>query len=402
MYHLKNVYGVINFDYDQIHVVVLQSGQYKKHCLFSKSIFIDSDYLSDNNLDINAIFNPLKELLMQANLFINLPIKRYLITVPHLAIELVHHNINDLVCEDESEVLKSLQHLTAYNDLLALKRQIINYQLNNNTIQYLPKNTPCGVSYIDLCANKNLINRFNELFNLLKIEQISFDNNITAFMSSNKNASLIDLDLNKTTINVIDDQHRLVEQIDVNYGINNFVELIQNDLKINDTNIINKLINNLDVLLNLNDDQPIINYFENQFLAIKQLKISDLKKLIYQWVQTYFDVINKAIQKFDLKKIVFNTNHPVNYLFNYIINESLIKINDVVITCLNENILGVDTYNLFACLYAINNASGLETCSIDPYAPEEITSRQFHRNLIVKFGIISTQISAKLGQVEEI
>ena len=79
--------------------------------------------------------------------------------------------------------------------------------------------------------------------------------------------------------------------------------------------------------------------------------------------------------------------------------------NEQEISICDAEIIGLENENISHLIYAISSATeesnkldNVELTSIDPFYSEDMSTNQLKQNLIIKIGILSTNISAKLGQ----
>ena len=107
-------------------------------------------------------------------------------------------------------------------------------------------------------------------------------------------------------------------------------------------------------------------------------------------------------KQFDEIKI--QCNNKFNEIYSLACDLGYLKIKNVNIEIDNETILGIeDEYisNLVHILKDLNQryelTKDMKLTSIDPFFSEDISRSQFHKNIMIKLGIQSTKMWAKLG-----
>ena len=108
-------------------------------------------------------------------------------------------------------------------------------------------------------------------------------------------------------------------------------------------------------------------------------------------------------KKFDEIKLNCSSDFLAIYKFAY--DLEYLKMNEQEIGVCDAEIIGLENENISHLIYAINSATeesikldAVELTSIDPFFSEDLSTNQLKQNIIIKIGILSTNISAKLGQ----
>ncbi len=340
MYHLKSVYGLIQLQNNQITLAVLQNENTNlQHCLYHKVI-------TTNNLTIGQEFSvselakTLNNELVQVDMLMGIMVKRYIFIVDHI----------DLAIEQ----------------------------------------------------------KIDELTNLLGIKKIGLQSMAKSFSYVDTNHILINIKDDYSVINEYNDQNQLVNTKKTELGINYFKQLVNNQFKFaNAFEAFKNCFINFKHLKTLDEDLSLFNYFPNQFLSLQQIKVKDFILLVQKWFKTFFNSLANELTPYVNKNIYCNCENEFQAVFDVIFENHGVSVNEQNINLVKTNIFGLEneyTNTLINCLKASlierKNANLENICSIDAFIAEEITSRNIQKNLLMKFGIISTQISAKLGQGE--
>lgn len=340
MYHLKSVYGIIQLNSNQIILGVFQyESNHIQHCLYHK-VINNLEVFNNNVLNIEAIHQVLNKELESVDIYMGLKVKRYLF------------------------VLEEID--------LGFNQQI------------------------DCLANK------------LAIKNMGTISMVQAFKDVDTNHVLIDLKDNYSFLNEYDENHELIKSSKIEIGINYFKELINQQFNFPHAyeNLKPFLVNFKNVR-QLDETLSLFNFFPNQFLSLQQIKIKDFDYLIRKWFTNFLNQLASYLKPFTNKNIYCNCENEWQSVFDVIFSENGVLVNNQNINLFKTNVFGLEnefTNTLICCLKntiserSKNNLQ--EICSIDAFVAEEITSRQIQKGLMMKFGIISTQISAKLGQGE--
>jgi cell division ATPase FtsA len=173
MYKLKSVYATISFERNKINLLVVERAKDDKiHCLYFNSV--EHDYLDNNISFINFqnLVDKLRTLLRNADNFLGINIKRYIINISCLPIQTIQgRSPESLVFETLTE-----EHAHNYvNKLLLAKRNENQYTLRINPTgwylddKYSP-NFPEGTQgkkisfdYVGVIAQRKVVDQFVDL-----------------------------------------------------------------------------------------------------------------------------------------------------------------------------------------------------------------------------------------------
>ncbi|WEK83227.1 MAG: hypothetical protein L3I91_00800 [Mycoplasma sp.] len=340
MYHLKSVYGLIQLQNNQIILAVLQNENTNlQHCLYHK-VINTNNLTIDQEFSVSELAKTLNNELVQVDMLMGIMVKRYIFIVDH----------TDLAIEQ----------------------------------------------------------KIDELTNLLGIKKIGLQSMAKSFSYVDTNHILIDIKDDYSVINEYNDQNQLVNTKKTELGINYFKQLVNNQFKFaNAFEAFKNCFINFKHLKTLDEDLSLFNYFPNQFLSLQQIKVKDFILLVQKWFKTFFNSLANELTPYANKNIYCNCENEFQAVFDVIFENHGVSVNEQNINLVKTNVFGLEneyTNTLINCLKASiierKNANLENICSIDAFIAEEITSRNIQKNLLMKFGIISTQISAKLGQGE--
>lgn len=420
MFNLINVYGIITFNINNVNIVIMSNQNRNNNCLYYKTINFAIDYLQKN---YDLVHQTLAKELINIDKFLGLTIKRYIINIPHLLMNINPQLSDKLNLENEGKLLNYLNNLHSDKNTLNIKQEIIGYFQKQKFLKKFPTNNkPYIVSYLNYSCSNDSLNNVFRLIKDLKIVVLSFYNNATSFQlantnnKNNKKRLLIDLTNDSTHIYAYDINNHIVNSQSINIGINTLKKQIAEMINVNDIKVVEKLLHNYSHISTIeNKDVIIANVHDESFLNVSPLTLSNLKEISIYLVKPYFEQINHELKISDFNEIYFNCDHSTKYLFECALNSigetETIKINNLPVVIHDRTIFGLESENinnLVWILDGINNEKELHPniqylSSIDPYVSEELNVNNFQQNLLMKFGILTTSFSAKLGMaVDEI
>jgi hypothetical protein len=278
---------------------------------------------------------------------------------------------------------------------LIITKHIVNFD-------YLPltKNEGADINYQNSCCDeiKNNIETFlkNVNINYLTITC----NSICMGDSMTKDATELLININdySTSINVYD-SNKLIDIVNINYGMSNIYSRIQDKIKIDNVSEMYDTVNEISCI---NDTIPMVNIFENNLsLSYTEITNKTLVNLFASTLKKFMDTnINDIIIDLCNKYMVSNKyiNGKNNELIaqclsNKCVNEFL-PLNKIEYECFFNNIININ--DLLMIIYYVD-AHGDGTYSIIPYTDQNTFDKQFYNNLFLKIGVISTKFSAGIG-----
>lgn len=420
MFNLINVYGIITFNASSINVSVMSNENRNNNCLYYHTLNFELNYLKNN---YKYVVDTLNKELINVDKYLGFGIKRYVINVPHLLMNIKPCSTSKIKFENESKLMNYLTNLNNEPNTTNLKQQIIGYFQDEKFSKNLPINgKPYIVSYLNYSCENQYLNNILKLIQDLKIVVLSFYNNATSFQLSNSKTEnksskiLIDLTKKATHIYAYDVNNHIVNSQKINLGIDHIKAQISEIINILDLKIVDKLLHNYQHLLEVDDqDITVANIHNESFLNISTLTLRTLKEIAVYLVKPYFECIQQELNINNFSEVFFNCDDDIKYLFNCALNTNdllnKVSINNINVCLTNKTVFGLENENISNLVWildGINNEKELHPSiqyltSIDPYVSEELNNSNFQQNLLMKFGILATNLSAKLGmQMDEI
>ena len=226
-----------------------------------------------------------------------------------------------------------------------------------------------------------------------------------AFRKSSKSKLLIDIYEQCANLIEYGEDNEIVRLQTVDFGTDFLKKLMMSKILVDDEKSINKIIQSFKNIYAYQENPTVINYYQNQYLKTKQLRLDDLKKICISLVIKQINQIASFLvdKKFDEIKLNCTGDFLTFYKFAY--DLEYLKMNEQEISICDAEIIGLENENISHLIYAISSATeesnkldNVELTSIDPFYSEDMSTNQLKQNIIIKIGILSTNISAKLGQ----
>ena len=380
MFNLKKVFGIISFEANHIKILVVENASGIQHCLYFKKVAYPGHNENFKLNDHDVTKRILNIELLKVDKFIGAKVKRYLLDIPNLPINMIYQSFDNQNFKSEADICNYINNNPYYNGALCIKKQIINYKVNDRIVEQLPQSDQFTVNCLNCFINKNVISEYEKLFAELLIGEIGFYNNAfvlkNAFRKSSKSKLLIDIYEQCANLIEYGEDNEIVRLQTVDFGTDFIKKLMMSKILVDDEKSINKIIQSFKNIYAYQENPTVINYYQNQYLKTKQLRLDDLKKIC----------ISLVINKFA---------YDLEYL----------KMNEQEISICDAEIIGLENENISHLIYAISSATeesnkldNVELTSIDPFYSEDMSTNQLKQNIIIKIGILSTNISAKLGQ----
>ena len=409
MFNLKKVFGIISFEANHIKILVVENASGIQHCLYFKKVAYPGHNENFKLNDHDVTKRILNIELLKVDKFIGTKVKRYLLDIPNLPINMIYQSFDNQNFKSEADICNYINNNPYYNGALCIKKQIINYKVNDRIVEQLPQSDQFTVNCLNCFINKNVISEYEKLFAELLIGEIGFYNNAfvlkNAFRKSSKSKLLIDIYEQCANLIEYGEDNEIVRLQTVDFGTDFIKKLMMSKILVDDEKTINKIIQSFKNIYGYQGNPTVINYYQNQYLKTKQLRLDDLKKICISLVIKQINQIASFLvdKKFDEIKLNCTGDFLTFYKFAY--DLEYLKMNEQEISICDAEIIGLENENISHLIYAISSATeesnkldNVELTSIDPFYSEDMSTNQLKQNIIIKIGILSTNISAKLGQ----
>lgn len=337
MYKLKKVYAILAIKNKNIDLTIFDKSNGFLTCLFDKSINF-SNYES-----IDDLSKIVEDIIIEADNFIGIKIKRILL-------EISNDNLLDT-----------------------------NNKLNDKIKQILSKNN-------------------------LEILSTSYKEEFFASVIEEGNQMIINVDENISSINHYKN-NQLIKSNRAKIGYGALINYISSKTLINNKTVLN-IIKNIDFSCFEKYDFPLTTIFHNRYLSINQINSKKMQTIINNGVNKLKNILENEIRKscdeiktYYQNHIYINTNDISQSIFsNNLKNVFFNGVKMKEIDC--KKIIGINKAKSSECTAFINwyeKNNQYTKYSIDPFVSQDVTSEQIKKDLIIKLGIITTKLSAKLG-----
>ena len=371
MYNLKNVIGTISFSKNHVRILVSDvkdDFNVLYHNKFSIKIF-DNDY---QFIDFEQAVTNLSQILSKVDKFVSTNIKRYVINFEDLSLDIEKRTIDLKGTFNKKDLWTIIKNNIKKDNCSLVYFDLINKKIDSESIE-LNNDLECICYFID----SKIANLTKYLCDKLKITPLLITNNslTTNLNYENKPFDVsIDIQQDVSKINFFNN-HNLIKTINYNIG---------DQILAKNTNIFSLL--------------------KNSFCDVKKYYVTDVFNTIKDLLNNFFDKIYSNVISVELENLnkkqaninIFSNSFDVRY-FTYI-NKNNINIDIPIsnfIGATNKNI-----NNIFGSIILYNNLVKKYNnfkYSIDPFISQKINNQNLKNEILIKFGIISTRLSAKLG-----
>ena len=105
MYSLKNVFGIISFETKYIKITVAEISKNETHCLYFKKVTYPGCDINFKLNDFNGTKTILTNELIKVDSFIGIKVKRYVLNIPNLPINMTSQTISNDNFKSEEDSL---------------------------------------------------------------------------------------------------------------------------------------------------------------------------------------------------------------------------------------------------------------------------------------------------------
>lgn len=408
MYSLKNVFGIISFETKYIKIAVAEISKHETHCLYFKKISYPGYNINFKLNDFNGTKTVLTNELIKVDSFIGIKVKRYILNIPNLPISMTRQTITNDNFKSEDDVYKYIDAHPYYPGAKCIKKQIIGYVVNNQLVKKIPNQTDFLVKCLNCFINKNFIDEYENLFNKLFIKIIDIYINAfeykDIFSTNISNALLIDIYEQQCNLIEYNKNHEIIYAQTINLGTDWFANRLANKLQVDSIRNIDQLIQSMKYTGNCTENPVVVNYFKDKYLRTKQLKLDEFKKICLATAIKQINKLDEYLIDKQFDEIKIQCNNMFNEVYSLACDLGYLKIKNVNIEIDNENILGIEDEYISNLVHIFNDINqryeltkDIKLVSIDPFVSEDMSRNQIHKNMIIKLGIQSTKMWAKLG-----
>ncbi len=407
MYKLKKVFGVISFETRYIKIIIVDASNNDLHCLYFKKVIYSGCDMNGKLNDILGTRRILISELIKVDKFIGNKVKRYILNISNLQISMTNQTIANQGFKSESDIYKYIDEHPYYQGSKCIKHQIIGYVVNGELMNVFPTESEFDIKCINCFIKKDIISEYENLFDKLLINKIDLYTNAFSFadaFSLNGNSLLIDIDDDHCNLVEYNANKEIVSIQNTNFGTNWLKSQLIHKLKFDDDSKIEFLVHNIKYLNNCSNNPIVANYYQDKYLKVKQLCLEDFKKICLSVVKNQINSFDSYLVDKQFDEIKINCSNGFNELYSLAIKLNYLEIKGKKVEMCNESILGLeDEYvtHLFHVLKDISRhyekTGDIKLTSLDAFFSEEMGLNQFHKNIIIKFGIQSTKIWSKLG-----
>lgn len=420
MYNLKNVYGVISFNKSRIKVLVVERAESGKvNCLYNNCVSLN--YLNANNQFINKeeLSKTLLNMLTKADEFIGIVVKRYIVNISYMPVEIVKnistdHEVkvnHELDLADYMSYTSKVNFLNGNND-----KTIINLHpylwtldgMNHSEFPYGITGKNINFEYYAYVANADFVKSFRDLVHECKVSIIGFINNQLSFggllarTNSGKKNVVIDVKSDSSTINFYDTHNILIHSESLNWGSNWMVDELKHKFNIPENVNLIPIIDSLQTINLVDSSTSLINVHKPKFLNLMCASAGELTKYVKIINQKFMNVVQNKINDILCRKNQLSYDHI--YINANSMAYSFLDIStNINYEFFKTNIIGIDDNNIDVLVGSIEYTYNVQKSkkhikySIDPYVSQEYANRSVKRDVLLNIGLITTKWSAKLG-----
>ena len=407
MYKLKKVFGVISFETRYIKIIIVDASNNDLHCLYFKKVIYSGCDMNGKLNDILGTRRILISELIKVDKFIGNKVKRYILNISNLQISMTNQTIANQGFKSESDIYKYIDEHPYYQGSKCIKHQIIGYVVNGELVNEFPTESEFDIKCINCFIKKDIISEYENLFDKLLINKIDLYTNAFSFadaFSSNGNSLLIDIDDDHCNLVEYNANKGIVSIQNTNFGTNWLKSQLIHKLKFDDDSKIEFLVHNIKYLNNCSNNPIVANYYQDKYLKVKQLCLEDFKKICLSVFKNQINSFDSYLVDKQFDEIKINCSNGFNELYSLAIKLNYLEIKGKKVEMCNESILGLEDEYVTHLFYVLKDISrryekteDIKLTSLDAFFSEEMGLNQFHKNIIIKFGIQSTKIWSKLG-----
>ena len=420
MYNLKIVYGVISFNKSRIKVLVVERADSGKiNCLYNNCISLN--YLNANNEFINKeeLSKTLLNILTKADEFIGIVVKRYIVNISYMPIEIVKNisvdyeiKINkELDLADYMSYTSKINFLNNNSDKTIIDLHPYLWTLdgiNYSEFPYGKTGKNINFEYYAYVANSQFVKAFKDLVHACKVSIIDFINNQLSFgglltrCNLEKKNVVIDVKSDSSTINFYDTHNILVYYETLNWGSDWMIDQLRHKFNIPENVNLIPIIDSLEIINIVDSSTSLINVHKPKFLNLMCASAGELTKYVKIINQKFINTIQNKIDDILCRKNELSYDHI--YLNANNMGYSLLDIStNINYEFFRTNIIGIDDNNIDVLVGSIEHTYNIQKTkkhikySIDPYVSQEYVNKNVKRDVLLNIGLITTKWSAKLG-----
>lgn len=420
MYNLKNVYGVISFNKSRIKVLVVERAESGKvNCLYNNCVSLN--YLNANNQFINKeeLSKTLLNMLTKADEFIGIVVKRYIVNISYMPVEIIKnistdHEVkidHELDLADYMSYTSKVNFLNGNNDKTIIDLHPYLWTLdgmNHSEFPYGKTGKNINFEYYAYVANADFLKAFRDLVHECKVSIIGFINNQLSFggllarSNSGKKNVVIDVKSDSSTINFYDTHNILIHSESLNWGSNWMVDELKHKFNIPENVNLIPIIDSLQTVNLVDSSTSLINVHKPKFLNLMCASAGELTKYVKIINQKFMNVVQNKINDILCRKNQLSYDHI--YINANSMAYSFLDIStNINYEFFKTNIIGIDDNNIdvlvgsIEYIYNVQKSKKHIKYSIDPYVSQEYANRSVKRDVLLNIGLITTKWSAKLG-----
>ena len=153
MFNLKKVFGIISFEANHIKILVVENASGIQHCLYFKKVAYPGHNENFKLNDHDVTKRILNIELLKVDKFIGAKVKRYLLDIPNLPINMIYQSFDNQNFKSEADICNYIDNNPYYNGALCIKKQIINYKVNDRIVEQLPQSDQFKVKCLRIIPN---------------------------------------------------------------------------------------------------------------------------------------------------------------------------------------------------------------------------------------------------------
>ena len=327
----NNVIIGIEDEYSSIYVWSSFNGQIIP--LYFNSIKNNKTIVNGTIYDKKKYYDIAKKLIEDANKFTNFTIKNIALCLDNFNVNIQNFDTtvklkNKSFSKEiwENEIYPNLQIKTKGDDQYIYYFDVIKWQVDKYIFEKIDKEyfgdevKILGKKYI---INKLIYDSFKEIFEKLDIKITNFNTTLDLYKNADEKDELnILINKNNISITSIHNNHLISNVICDNKGINNLIDQIEKDTKMDKKNIL-EYISNIN-FFKQNSDMCIANKSNNKECKIQKINQSVIDEIIKKYTTIILDLILEKIEYY--KKEKDTTIKRINLISNSIITQHIFNL----------------------------------------------------------------------------
>jgi hypothetical protein len=340
MYNLKKIIGIVSFEENKIKLSIIDV----KNINEPRYLYFDSrevNYTCDfsSTIDMNEVRVKVIELITNADDFSGIIVKRYVINIPFLKINVQNFkspnfNILSGYCDKDfkNELFTKTKISNLLNEEISLFDKIIEWDIDGHPYNSYPMNKTgqnISFTYKSFLCSKVKHQSILNLFNNLGIYILGITTNQMFYENNDINIKVND---NATYF------YQNNQEIKLNIGINDVFNTLNEKYKMKNTLSMSEMITFISTTSYVKELVPLLNYYDNNYLSYTELNQKSLIKGFEQGFDEFTEVLTEQLTKYcNFNNIIIKGNDNFDNLIRHNIKLKFDKFSVITKDRINTN-----------------------------------------------------------------